>query len=68
MRSRLQTMYVAEWTQEKGWDSGKLVPYGPITVMPSAQVLNYGQAIFEGMKVRLHAAWSFANDGLIPTR
>lgn len=33
-----QTMYVAEWTPEHGWDSGKLVPYGPINMMPSAQV------------------------------
>ncbi|KAG2430864.1 hypothetical protein HXX76_009838 [Chlamydomonas incerta] len=46
------TMYVAEWTPEKGWDSGKLVPYGPLNMMPSAQVLNYGQAIFEGMKAQ----------------
>ncbi|EFJ46286.1 branched chain amino acid aminotransferase [Volvox carteri f. nagariensis] len=46
------SMYVSEWTQDKGWDQGKLVPYGPITIMPSAQVLNYGQAIFEGMKAQ----------------
>ncbi|GIL58014.1 hypothetical protein Vafri_13215 [Volvox africanus] len=45
-------MYVSEWAPDKGWDQGKLVPYGPITIMPSAQVLNYGQAIFEGMKAQ----------------
>lgn len=27
-------------------------PYGPISLLPSAQVLNYGQAIFEGMKAQ----------------
>ena len=48
----VQTMYTAQWTAEKGWDAGALQPYGPITVMPSAQVLNYGQAIFEGMKAQ----------------
>jgi branched-chain amino acid aminotransferase len=48
-------MYTAQWTAEKGWDKGALQPYGPITVMPSAQVLNYGQAIFEGMKAQYSA-------------
>ncbi|GAX81244.1 hypothetical protein CEUSTIGMA_g8676.t1 [Chlamydomonas eustigma] len=45
-------MYTATWTEEKGWDAGSLQPYGPIPMMPSAQVLNYGQAIFEGMKAQ----------------
>ena len=36
-------MYLAHWTMERGWDGGKLVPYGPLLMMPSAQVLNYGQ-------------------------
>jgi branched-chain amino acid aminotransferase len=45
-------MYTATWTEEKGWDAGLLQPYGPIPMMPSAQVLNYGQAIFEGMKAQ----------------
>lgn len=48
----LQTMYVANWTPEKGWDQGTLQAYGPLPMMPSAQVLNYGQAIFEGMKAQ----------------
>ena len=32
----LQTMYVAEWTQEQGW-SGAMRPYGPLQLEPSAQ-------------------------------
>jgi hypothetical protein len=32
-----QTMYVAEWSPEKGWDKGALKPYGPLQMMPSAQ-------------------------------
>eukprot|EP00798_Chlamydomonas_sp_ICE-L_P012521 gene12521-15737_t len=51
----LSTMYVAEWTEEGGWDKGSLKPYGPLEMMPSAQVLNYGQGCFEGMKAQTSA-------------
>lgn len=47
-----QTMYVSEWSEGAGWDKGALKPYGPIPMMPSAQVLNYGQSVFEGMKAQ----------------
>ncbi len=32
------------------WDEGRLVPFHPIELSPAANVLNYGQGIFEGMK------------------
>ena len=32
----LQTMYVAEWTEEGGW-KGEMRPYGPLHLEPSAQ-------------------------------
>ncbi|WGK63758.1 branched-chain amino acid aminotransferase [Croceiramulus getboli] len=32
------------------WQTPEIVPYGPITLEPSAKVFHYGQAIFEGMK------------------
>ncbi|PNW86312.1 hypothetical protein CHLRE_02g081400v5 [Chlamydomonas reinhardtii] len=45
------TMFVANWSAESCcWDGGQLVPYGPLHLLPAAQVLNYGQSIFEGMK------------------
>lgn len=47
-----QSMYVANWTEANGWDKGSLQPYGPLQFMPSAQVLNYGQSVFEGMKAQ----------------
>jgi hypothetical protein len=47
-------MFRAHWTAEKGWE-GKLVPYGPLNLLPSAQVLNYGQSVFEGMKAQRSA-------------
>jgi branched-chain amino acid aminotransferase len=43
-------MYVAKWTASTGWTSEGIQPYGNLSMPPSAQVLNYGQALFEGMK------------------
>ena len=34
----------------RGWHSARVVPYQPLALDPSASVLHYGQAIFEGMK------------------
>jgi len=45
-------MYEATWNQTTGWVEGTLKPYGKLEVSPAAQVLNYGQGIFEGMKAR----------------
>lgn len=43
-------MYVAKWTAENGWKSEGVQPYANLSMPPSATVLNYGQALFEGMK------------------
>ncbi|MCL2366716.1 MAG: branched-chain amino acid aminotransferase [Oscillospiraceae bacterium] len=43
-------MFVMEYTADKGWHDGKIVPYGPITLEPSSSVLHYAQTAFEGMK------------------
>src|SRR5262245_16306624 len=43
-------MFVAEWTPQRGWHDGRIVPYGPMALDPAASVLHYGQAMFEGMK------------------
>lgn len=32
------------------WEVPKIVPYGPISLEPSAKIFHYGQSIFEGMK------------------
>ena len=32
------------------WQKPQIMPYQPMTLEPSARVLHYGQAIFEGMK------------------
>ena len=43
-------MFVMDYDAGQGWHDARIVPYGPIELMPSAMVLHYGQEIFEGMK------------------
>ena len=43
-------MFVMDYQTGKGWHSPRIVPYEEISLFPSAMVLHYGQAIFEGMK------------------
>lgn len=34
----------------RGWTGARVVPYGPLPLDPAASALQYGQAMFEGMK------------------
>lgn len=43
-------MVTIDYTRENGWGDARIEPYGPFTMDPSAMVLHYGQAIFEGLK------------------
>ncbi len=43
-------MISARWTRERGWHDARLTAYSPLTLDPSAMVLHYGQAVFEGLK------------------
>src|SRR6476660_195621 len=55
-------MVLATWSAGRGWHSGQVTPYGPLSLMPSAAVLHYAQEIFEGMKAYRHAdgsIWTF---------
>ncbi len=54
-----EKMYISHHPIDGEWDSGELVPYGPIQISPAAGVLNYGQGLFEGMKAQT------AQDGTI---
>jgi len=36
---------------DEPWKPGQIIPFGPIQMSPAAGVLNYGQGLFEGMKV-----------------
>ena len=41
--------------RDGAWQTPRIRPYGPLTLMPSNTALHYGQAIFEGMKATQHA-------------
>ena len=42
-------MFVCDYVNGK-WQTPEIIPYGPLTLDPSARVFHYGQAVFEGMK------------------
>lgn len=43
-------MFLMDWEPGAGWHGARIVPYGPLSLDPSASALHYGQAMFEGMK------------------
>ena len=43
-------MVAVRWTPDRGWHDARLTAYAPLQLDPSAMVLHYGQAIFEGLK------------------
>ena len=47
-------MWLARWTPGKGWEPGQLYEHQGATLelSPGAEVLHYGQALFEGLKAR----------------
>lgn len=53
-RDALQRMYHAVYTPEHGW-KGQMEDYACLQIEPAAQVLNYGQSVFEGMKAQRNA-------------
>ncbi|GAB3689904.1 branched-chain amino acid aminotransferase [Angustibacter aerolatus] len=58
-------MVTVTWTTGDGWHDGRVVPYGPLQLDPSAAVLHYAQEIFEGLKAYRHAdgsVWAFRPD------
>ncbi len=53
-------MFVMDYSRDKGWHEGKVVPYGPIAFDPSSMVFHYGQEMYEGLK-----AYRGEKDGII---
>lgn len=43
-------MFIMDYTEGQGWHDARIVPYGPISLDPSATVFHYAQECFEGMK------------------
>jgi branched-chain amino acid aminotransferase len=42
-------MFDAHW-RDGEWQRGRLLPYGPIEVLPGARALHYAELVFEGLK------------------
>src|SRR5260370_40029761 len=51
-------MLVADYGNGQ-WSAPQIVPYGPMSLAPSASALHYGQSIFEGVK-----AFRLQDDGV----
>ena len=43
-------MFIMDYSADKGWYNGRIVPFGPLPIHPASTVLHYGAEIFEGMK------------------
>ena len=43
-------MFVMNYDKGEGWHDARIVPYGPLSLEPSAMCLHYGPSVFEGMK------------------
>ena len=43
-------MFVMDSPEGKGWHDARIVPYGNLSLAPSAMVFHYGQEMFEGLK------------------
>ncbi|MBI5508972.1 MAG: branched-chain amino acid aminotransferase [Deltaproteobacteria bacterium] len=43
-------MFLADWSERRGWHAPRVVAHGPLTLDPAANVLHYAQQVFEGLK------------------
>ena len=43
-------MFTMEYTRAEGWKNPEIKPYQPLSLDPAANVLHYGQEVFEGQK------------------
>ena len=47
-------MFVMEYIEGKGWINPRIEEFHDISISPAANVLHYGQEVFEGMKAYYH--------------
>jgi branched-chain amino acid aminotransferase len=43
-------MFIMDYATDKGWYDARILPFGPVSMDPSAMVLHYAVEVFEGMK------------------
>ena len=56
-------MVSIDYTEGQGWHDAAVLPYGPISLDPSAIVLHYAQEVFEGLK-----AYRWADGSIVSFR
>lgn len=50
---RTDHMFLMDY-EDGAWRSPRIVPYGPLPLLPGAMCLHYGQTLFEGIKAFMH--------------
>ncbi len=50
---RTDHMFLMDY-YDNAWRNPRIVPYGPLSLMPGAMCLHYGQTLFEGCKAFMH--------------
>ncbi len=43
-------MFLMDYAEGTGWKNARIVPFGPLDLLPTSVVLHYAQEIFEGLK------------------
>ena len=43
-------MFLMDYDPENGWHDARIVPYGPLQIMPSSTIMQYASEVFEGLK------------------
>lgn len=43
-------MFLMDYTTQGGWQNARIVPFGPLSLLPSANVFHYAAEVFEGLK------------------
>ena len=43
-------MFIMDYSQDKGWQNARIVPFQRLSIHPASTVLHYGSEIFEGLK------------------
>ncbi|MDL2314200.1 branched-chain amino acid aminotransferase [Desulfovibrio sp. OttesenSCG-928-C14] len=65
---RTNHMFLVDY-KDGAWQDARIVPYGPVNIMPGAIALHYGQTLFEGGKAFMHPdgeiyAWRFDQNAI----
>jgi branched-chain amino acid aminotransferase len=50
---RTDHMFIVDY-EDGQWQNARIVPYEPLSILPGATALHYGQALFEGGKAFMH--------------